>query len=94
METIEKSPAFSEEVSEEESSDGDNYSENDERRGRRRIKKGTKKSKEPYPTKNFLPAFRSPILNYLKKFYDPKFFESIRIVDRIKHKKCINLKDF
>ncbi len=37
-------------------------------------KKGISKQIKPYPTKNFLPTFRSSFLDFLKQFFNADFF--------------------
>jgi hypothetical protein len=39
----------------------------------KKLKKG---KREQYPTKNFLPSFRSSFLNYLAKHFERSHFES------------------
>lgn len=57
----------------------------------KKVKKG---KREQYPTKNFLPSFRSSFLNYLAKYFEKSHFESFEIVRRIRGKPCINLQDY
>ena len=59
--------------------------------------KSNKKGKrEQYPTKNFLPSFRSSFINYLAAHYEENqhYFENLEIIRRIKGKPCINLIDY
>jgi hypothetical protein len=57
----------------------------------KKVKKG---KREQYPTKNFLPSFRSSFLNYLGKHFEQDQFEAFDIVRRIRGKPCINLQDY
>ena len=60
-----------------------------------KTKKVKKSKREQYPTKNFLPSFRTSFLGYISRNYgNPEEFDKFEIVKRIRGKACINLRDY
>ena len=47
-----------------------------------------------YPTKNFLPNFKGPHLQYLEKELGKNFVNSFEVVQEIKMKNGISMKDY
>lgn len=80
---------FQESFSEEEESE-----ENGRTRKTRKIKRKKGETKDSYPTKNFLPAFKGPHLLHLEYTFGEEFVNSFPIVQQIQDKNGISMSDY